>query len=217
METEARIAILDVEDRIIEALFLGQLDVKLDIRIRASRQKEESKRVRARSLAPRRLVDFIHDLVHRDDVAGSLAHLHDLTALRDVHELVEERFEALLGQAERGQRIAHARDVPVVVRPENVDESIVTPRDLVGEIGYIRGEIRPTPVALLDNPVLVLDRPVRRMKEECAVFSHKVSPHFQSLHHGVDGSPTVKRFLAKPHVEVHSEIGERLGDARQGS
>ncbi len=73
-------AVLDVEDRVVEALLLRELDVELHVGVRAARQEEEAQRVGTGSLACGRLVDLVHHLVDGDDVAGALAALDGLAA-----------------------------------------------------------------------------------------------------------------------------------------
>ena len=92
------VAVLDVEDRVVERRLLRQLDVEFDVRVRAPGQKEEPQRVGAGALSLRGVVDLVHHLVDRHEVPGALAALDRLSALRDEDELVEEGLEALLGK-----------------------------------------------------------------------------------------------------------------------
>src|SRR5580658_10548973 len=148
---QAGVAVLDIENGVVEAGLLGNLEIELDVRARASRQEEKAKRVSTRSPATGRVVDFIHHFVDRHHVAGALAALYRHAVLGDENELVEERFEALLGQVEGRQRIAHARDVAHVVRTEDIDEKVVSTRDLVREVRDIRSEVGPRAIAFLDD------------------------------------------------------------------
>ena len=106
---EPRVAVLDVEDGVVHRVLLGELDVELDVRVGGSRQEEEPQRVGPRSLAPGPLVDLVHHLVDRDEVAGALAALDRDATLRDEHELVEDRLEPIERQTQRSHRVLQAR------------------------------------------------------------------------------------------------------------
>src|ERR1019366_3420858 len=122
---ETRVAVLDVEDRVVERLFLRELDVELDVRVRTSREKEEAERVGACTLSAGGFVDLVHDLVDGDEVSRALAALDRLAPLRDEDELIQERLEPIRREAQRGQRVSYSRDVSVVIGAEHGDEAVV--------------------------------------------------------------------------------------------
>ena len=96
-----------------------------------------------------------------------------------------------------------------------VDEPVVPARDLVGEVRDVGGKIRPGPVALLDDAVLVLEGALGGLEEEGAFLANEVPALFELAHDGRHGAPSVERLFAEPDVEMHAEVGQARTDAGQ--
>src|SRR5262249_2188110 len=129
------------------------------------------------------------------ELSLALAALDRFTALRDEDELVEQRFEPLVREAESREPVAQARDVAVMVGTEDRDQPIVTTCDLVGEVREVGREIRPASVALADDAFLVLESAVGGLEEERAVLLDEVTGVLQLAHDDRGGPPAIERLL----------------------
>ena len=86
--------------------------------------------------------------------AGALAHLLRLAPLDEADELDGGHLEPLRVVAAGGEHRAQARDVAVVVGPEDVDQDLVAPAGLVEVVGDVGGEVGRVAVAAHEHPVL---------------------------------------------------------------
>ena len=150
--------------------------------------------------------DLVDEVVEEDDVAAPLRHLRSLTALGQVHELVEQNLDAVGVVAEhpRDRRVPVAR--AVMVGAEHVDRPVEAAVELVGEVDDVGGAVgRRARLGADQHPVLVVA--VRgRARPDGPVLLVRVQPR------QVLGQPLLELALHRPGVEVDPEALERRLD-----
>ena len=87
--------VLHIIDRVVAGFGLGEVEVKIEGRIRAAHDEEEARRF---------LANLFDQLVERDVFAAALAHLDDLTAAIETHELHEDDGDVVARIAQRRHR-----------------------------------------------------------------------------------------------------------------
>jgi hypothetical protein len=91
--------ILHVEDGVVGALLLGELEIELELAVGLAQQEEEAGRVGA---------DLVEHLAQGDELAGALAHPHGLAAAGEVDEL-DQQHARLSGSPPSAARAARSR------------------------------------------------------------------------------------------------------------
>ena len=140
---EPGVAVLDVEDRVVERLLLGQLEVEVERRVGAAGEEEVAGGVAAH---------LLDHLAQPDHVAGPLAHLHGLAAAGQVDHLDEHHVQVVARVAERLHGRLEPRHVAAVVGAQHVDEQ-VGPLALLPVVGDVGAEVGGRAVGLLDRAV----------------------------------------------------------------
>ena len=139
--------VLDVVDGVLLAALGRQVDVDVDRLVVPAREE-----VPARGIDP----DLVDELVEEDDVAAALGHARRLAAACEVDELVDEHLDRLARVPEHlGERL-EARDVPVVVGAEDVDEPVEAACVLAPDVGGVEREVRRLAVRADDDAILVV-------------------------------------------------------------
>src|SRR5690348_5864422 len=130
---DARVRVLHVVHRVLRRALGGEVDVDLDRLVGPAVHEEPAGGIDA---------DLVEEVVEEDDVTAATRHARLLSALGQVHELVEQHLDA------SGVVPEHARDrrVPlpraVMVGAEDVDRAIEPAVELVDEIWHVRCAIR---------------------------------------------------------------------------
>src|SRR5258708_10873625 len=134
---QTRVRILDVKNRILGRLLLGQLEIEIKLTVRLAKQKEKSHHVNA---------DFLDKLVesHVGRLAGG--HLDLLAGARERDELVDDYANRPSVVAERLYRGDHLLMLPDMVRAEHVDDQIESAFQFLYMIRDVGGAISWLPI-----------------------------------------------------------------------
>ena len=73
--------VLDIKNRILARLFLGEIQIEVKMAVRFAHQKKESRRVASH---------FFQDFLEGDELARAFAHAHGLAAARELHHLHQD-------------------------------------------------------------------------------------------------------------------------------
>ena len=120
--------VLDVVDGVLVRLLLGQLDVEVDVHVRATTGEEPAGRVDP---------DLGQKFVEGHEVAGPLGH-RDLDAVPDEPDPAgQDHLDCRLVEAHRLGRVPDAGDRPVVVGAPDVDQVIEATAELLGDVPEI--------------------------------------------------------------------------------
>ena len=113
---DARVRILDVVDGVFAVLPDGEVEVKLQMRVRLG-VEEEAAGIHA---------DLVHEVSERERLTRALGDLDDLVAAHEAHHLHDEEVELAALEPQRGR--AHGRGeangVAVVIRAPDVDDAV---------------------------------------------------------------------------------------------
>ena len=194
--------VLDVVDRVLGALLLGQLDVQVDPGRGRPRAEVPARRVRP---------DLGQQLVEADELAGALAHA-DLDAVAHEADPGHQHPLHRLGiESQRPGGSPVARHRPVVVLAPEVDQLREAAAELLRDVAEVRRKVGGLAVRADDDPILVV--PERRRAEPGRSIGLVDVPVVAQLFDRA-GHPSllVDRPLAGPHVEAHAESGEALLD-----
>ncbi len=190
--------VLDVIDRVLVALGLGEIQVEVQVLVGFAQHVEEAAGI---------VAHFFAQLAQGDELAGARTH-GGLLALAVEHGKLHQRhLEPGFVQAEGLDRPLHARDVAVVVGAPDVDHAREAALVLVEVVGDVRGEIGVEAVLPLHDPVLLVAE-LGGTEPLGAVLQVDVAVLLQESD-GLLHQPRVEeRLLREPGIEVHAELGE---------
>jgi hypothetical protein len=141
------VGVLDVVDRVLGRLALGELDVEVDVKVRAARPERPAGGVDA---------DLGQELIEGDERPGSLAH-RDLDAIPDEADPAGQRHpDPVAVVAHRLGCVPDPSDGPVMVRAPDVDELVEAAAELLEDIADVSREVGRLAVRAEDDAVLVI-------------------------------------------------------------
>jgi hypothetical protein len=123
--------ILNVIDWVFIGLFLGHLEIEIEMAVGASHEKIVTGRI------PSHLV---HNLLEGDKLSRSGGHGHRNTSPQEVHKLNQNDLKGLLFKAKGLNSCLHTRDIAVVVGTPDIDDPMEAPLELVAVIGDVGGK-----------------------------------------------------------------------------
>jgi hypothetical protein len=197
------VRVLDVVDRVLVRLLLGQLDVEVDVDVRATTREEPSRGVGT---------DLREELVEGDVGTRPLGH-RDLDAIAHKPDPArEDHLDGRLVEAHSLGGIADPGDRSVVIGAPDVDQVVEAPAELLGHVADIGGKVGRLAVRADHHPILVIAEG-RRAEPERAVQVVQVSRGTKPLDCPGDPALVVQARLGLPDVEPDAESRQRRFDA----
>ena len=189
---------LDVEDRVLLGLTLGEIYVEDELRVAATHQEKVAGRVHSR---------LLEQVAERDEVTGALREPHFLTAAHHAHQLQQVGVKEIGGIAQRLHRGAHAGDIAVMIGAPHVDGGAEAALVLVAMIRDVGEKVRVRAVALHQHAILVVPELGSAQPARAVLLVQ----HAAALELGeglVDEPLLVQRGLIEEHREAHAELAQ---------
>ena len=191
----AGIRILDVIDRVIAGLFLGQVDIEVHLGVQCAGTEEIACCIGA---------DFFHQLAQRYGLSGTLGHFDRLSVAEKCHHLEQHDFEIIRVVAQKFHGCLQTDDVAMVIRSPDINELVVAAADLISYIGDIRAEIGRHAIRADNHAVLVIAVLCGAKPESAVLLVHIVFvlQDFERFIHLI----RIERSFGEPIVEVDVEF-----------
>jgi hypothetical protein len=182
------VGVLDVIDRVVVALGLGQVQVEIQVLVGLAQHVEEAGGVVAHLGA---------QVAQGDVLAGAGGHGGLLAVAVEHGELDQGHGQALRIDAGGGQSALHPGDVAVVVGAPDVDDAVEAPLELVQVVGDVGGEVGVDAVVAPHHPVLLVAEG-GGAEPQGAVLFVEVAVLAQLFHGLVDEAGFMQGLLGEP-------------------
>ena len=203
---DAGVGVLHVVDRVVVALFLGQIQIEVQQGIGAAHDEKEAGRV---------LAHVVDELVQGDETAGALGHLHHFAVFYQAHELHEDDLQLVAAVAQSFHGALHAGHVAVMVGAPDVDDRVEAALELVFVVGDVGGEIGGHAVPAHQHLGLHVRTHTGAVDPDGVVLRQQPAPFVQLFHGGFHLAGIVERALGEPAVVGDAEAFQRAFDGGQ--